>query len=594
MVLYAPCPTFGLSTSALSPAPPQPTRPGGREAFTFTENDLPPGTLAKRLLAAKVSVILTHAPPDAPSPGPRQIHAVGREGVELRDGGERDTTAASSALALIGPVEHSVTPETDPEEASDESAYDNAVVCRHSSSNDNGNNNGESDSDALTISGGGSAFKSPARGSVGDCSDEDEDDGRFYLSSDDDSSKGTPARLNGNGTLQITGGIDPVRVLATPSPWNIQGTPGNFAGSGFTTPLSTRCPSPLRSCPRSAISSKRERLNERTDVVKEEDSMAMVVVPPGVPRWASAKTFSAGPPGRMKDLSPKHTVGAFEKQQGRRPRAAKPLGSLEGNSLAMLTPERAAGVGAGGHGAGQVNGVRLSRKPWAAATENNGPAVRLDKLALRGHAQESGSSSRGSHETGEGQAAAPSKAVEVNVTPRHNAISSGYKRPSPAVKHLLEAAAARSFDDLQSSKHTSAFGSEEDHSEDGGDLDLGTQLDSFSDGDGGDTRPSSATAPGEAENRLTVVPMSARSLDIGQSEGSGAIQPPKQCLWPPPRGVVAGVKEVQGALESPNGSDGEQQQQQVTRHTRRHGSTGMAWGEDAKLALARKRLQWEK
>ena len=577
--------------------------------FTFTENDLPPGPLAKRLLAAKVSVVLTHAPPDAPSPGPRQIHAVDWEEMELHDGGERDTTAASSALALIGPVEHSVTPETDPEEASDESAYDNALVCHHS------NSNGGSDSDALTLSGRG-AYRSPARESARDPSDV-EDDGRFYLSSDDDSTNGTPARRNGNGSLQVTltSGLDPVRVLSTTSPWNVQGTPGNFAsaGSGFTTPLSTRCPSPLRSCPRSAISSKRERLNERTDVAKEPTSTAMVV-PSGVPRWASAKTFSATS-GRTEGLSPKGTGDASseKQQQERRPRAAKPLGSLEGNSLALPAPQRAAdGAVAGAHRAGQVNGVRLSRKPWAASPDatdaTNGPGVRLDKLALQGHAQGNGSSSRGSSGTEEGGQA--STAVEVNVPsmPSMNSTtSSGFKRPSPAVKHLLEAAAARSFEDLQSSKHTSAFGSEMDQSEGGGDL--GTDLDSFSDGGGdgdgaphalacwsdGEARPTSSSAPpGETENRLTVATgTSASCTEIVQSEDLEAIQPLKQRVWPPPRGVVAGVEEVQGALESPNGSNS-QQLQQVSRHTRRHGSTGMAWGEDAKLALARKRLQWEK
>lgn len=590
--------------------------------FTFTENDLPPGPLAKRLLAAKVSVVLTHAPPDAPSPGPRQVHAVDWEGMQLDDGGERDTTASSSALALIGTAEDSVTPETDPEEASDESAYDNdnAVVSHR------GNSNGDSHSDgALTLSGGGGggAYRSPARESRRDASDV-EDDGRFYLTSDDESTRGTPARWNrnesgngnGNGSLQITSGLDPVRVLSSTSPWNIQGTPGNLASvSGFTTPMSTRCPSPLRSCPRSAISSKRERLNERTDLAKESFSTAMVA-PSGVPRWASAKTFGAAPGRKEEGLTtPKGTAaGASDKQHPeRRPRAAKPLGSLEGNSLALHTPQRAAGaVAGGGHGAGQVSGVRLSRKPWAATPDatdaTNGPVVRLDKLALQGHAQGNGSSSRGSAEEG-GQA---SNAIEVFVPSKLSTSSSRFKGPSPAVRHLLDAASARSFEDLQSSKHTSAFGSEMDQSEGGGDL--GADVDSTSGGDGdgdgdgedtplalvcwadGETRPaSSAAAPGETENRLAVAAgTSASSREIVQSEGLEAIQPLKQRVWPPPRGVVAGVEEVQGALESPNGSDGGRQLQQAGRHTRRHGSTGMAWGEDAKLALARKRLQWEK
>lgn len=581
--------------------------------FTFTENDLPPGPLAKRLLAAKVSVALTHAAPDAPSPPPPQTHAVDWEGMELSDGGERDTTAASSALALIGPVEHSVTPETDPEEASDESGYDHAIASHHSSST------GERDSDALAVNGGGrGAYKSPERRAARDSSDDDEDDGRFYLTSDDDSTRGTPARRN--ESLHVVGGLDPLRVLSSTSPWNVQVTPGNLAsGSGFTTPMSSKCPSPLRSCPRSAISSKRERLNERTDVLKESTSTSTSTstaarAPPGLPRWASSKTFGATPARKEEGLSPRDTMGASEKQQERRPRPANPLGSLEGNALALPAPPCADGA-AGGHGAGHVNGVRLSRKPWAAAaeapdaTDADGPAVRLDKLALQGHAEGKESSPRGSDE---GEQA--SKAIEVNVTSKHSTTSSGFKKPSPAVRHLLDAAAARSFEDLQSSKHTSACGSDTDESESGGDV--GMDMDSFSGGDEGEDTSSPAHAlasgadfgtfptpaepaswspvpPGETENRLTVATdTSASSAETALSEDLEAIQPLKQRVWPPPRGVVAGVEEVQGALESPNGSEGPQQQ--VGRHTRRHGSTGMAWGEDAKLALARKRLQWEK
>eukprot|EP00752_Nemacystus_decipiens_P007719 g6902.t1 len=582
---------------------------GGREMFTFTENDLPPGPLAKRLLAAKVSVVLTHAPPDAPSPAPRQIHTIDWEGMELHDGGERDTTAASSALAIIGPVEHSVTPETDPEEASDESAYDNAVVSQ------NRNSNGGSDSDVLTLSGGGrGAYSSPARESAPNRNPSDvEDDGRFYLTSDDESIAGSPAHRSWNGSLQvqITSGLDPVRLLSSASPWNIQGatTPGSFAaGSGFTTPMSTRCPSPLRSCPRSAISSKRERLNERTDVAKESTSIstsAAMVAPSGVPRWAaSAKPFAATPKRVEKEgQSRKDGVDASsEQQQEGRSRAAKPLGSLGGNSLASPSPR-------------QVNGVHLSRKPWAAAPDaidaTSGPAIRLDKLALQTHAKGHGSSSSSSRGTTSTEGGPASKAaIEVSVPSKHSTTSSGFRRPSPAVKHMLEAAAARSFEDLQSSKHTSAFGSEMDPSEGGGD-NQGTGLDSFADGDGdgresplalacladGETRLISAAAPGETETRLTVASeMSARGAEIVRSQVlEESIQPLKERVWPPPRGVVAGVEEVQHALESPSGTDGQRQQQlQVSRHTRRHGSTGMAWGEDAKLALARKRLQWEK
>lgn len=571
--------------------------------FTFTENDLPPGPLAKRLLAAKVSVVLIHAPPDAPSPDHRQVHAVDWEGMRLRGGGERDTTASSSALALIGPAEHSVTPETDPEETSDESTYENAVANNHSK--------------ALVVSGGRGAYKSPARGaariSLG-C----EDDGRFYLSSDDDSASGTPARRNEG--LRVTGGLDPVRVLSCSSPWNIQGTPGNLAsGSGLTTPRSSTYPSPLRSCPRSAISSKRERLYEKTDMLHESTRQQATAIataaPSGVPRWASSKTFGA-PPARREDLPPKDTVDDWKNHQERRPRVAKPLVSLEGKSLALTAPQRADGV-AGGHGAGDARGVRLSRKPWAAvvpgSTDANGPAVKLDKLALQEHARGSGSSSRGSTE--EGQA---SKVIEINVPSKHSTTSSGFKRPSPAVKHLLDTAAARSFEDLQSSKHTSAFGSETDQSESESGGGLGIEMEPFSgfggenasraaralavwaDGGGG-TRPASAnpispsSAPaGDTENRITVVAtgMGASIAKLSQSEGLESIQPLKQRVWPPSRGVVAGVEEVQGALESPNGGDG--QQPAVGRHMRRHGSTGMAWGEDAKLALARKRLQWEK
>lgn len=509
----------------------------------------------------------------------------------LRDGRERGTTATSSALALIGPVEHSFTPDTDPEETSDESTDENTSDNNYHGSS---NRNDASDFGALTISvPRGDACKPPARGAAARKCADVEDDGRLYLTSDDDSTNGsTPTRRS--GVLGITGRGDPVRALSITSPWNIQGTttPGDLGScSGFTTPMSTSYPSPLRSCPRSAISSKRERLNERTDAPNEPTRQQAPAALSAVPRWASSKTLGAAP-ARKEGLSPKDTAGASKKQQERIPRATKPLGSLKGSRLALPAPQRAGGV-ASGQGAGRANGVRLSRKPWAATAPGpigaNGPAVRLDALALQGHAKGRGSSPpRGS--TGGGRASEVT--IEVNVASKQSSTIGGFKRPSPALKDLLEAAAARSFDDVQS-----AFGSETDQSEGVGGL--GTEVASSYGGGGESTPPlparaSSSAAPlGETENRLKVATRTfARSAELVRSEGTESIRPLSLPVWPPPRGVVAGVEEVQGVLESPNGGYG--QQLQEGRHVRRHGSTGMAWGEDAKLALARKRLQWER
>ncbi|CAM9111294.1 unnamed protein product, partial [Hapterophycus canaliculatus] len=545
---------------------------GGRELFTFTENDLPPGSLAKRLLAAKVSVVLTHAPPDAPSPDHRHIHAVDWERPESLEGVGRDTTAAKSAMTLIGPVEHSVTPDTDPEEISDESTYDKVV-------------NGSG------VGGGGT--DSPSRGpwtTSEDDNDDEDDDGRFYFSSDDDSTRGTPARRN--GSLHVSGGLEPIRVLSSTSPW--RGSSGNFASSnGFATPISSKCPSPLRSCPRSAISSKRERLYERTES-REESTQQQAQLPPppppppppgassGAPRWASSKTFAAAS-ARMHELPPTADTPQ-QRQQESRPRASNPLGELKRNSLALPSSRRDEVV-AGAHGAGDVTGVAGGKKP--------------------GDPAEPGST------TANGSAG---KVIEIDVTSRYSTTSSGFRRPSPAVKLLLDKVAARSFDDPQSSRHTSAFGSETDQSERGGDGGGGRDgagLGSFADGDGESARlaanmladwvdsemGSSPAFPDlGAEHRVAIGKGGGDGDDFDgamliEGEGVASLQPLKERDCPPARGVVAGVDDVQGALES---TDGAEEQPLPVRHARRHGSTGMSWGEDAKLALARKRLQWEK
>ncbi len=545
-----------------------------------------------------MSVLINHASPDAPTPERRHINTIDWEGADLRDEAEeRGSTAANSALALIGPVEHSTTPETDPEEASDESMYDHSATNNNNSNSDSNNNKNNG---ALTINGGGGGHKSPVRGTAAEPS-EDEDNGRFYLSSDDDSTGGTPTGMN--GLLQVSGGIEPIQVIPSTSPWNIQGAHGNFgSSSGYTTPMSSRCPSPIRSCPRSTISAKRERLNERTP--RRDASagqQAAVETPSGLQRWANSKTL--GPAPAKDNLPP--AVDASEqqhKQQEGRPRATTPLGALERNSLAWTAPQKGNGV-AGARGAGigveDLSGNGGARKPWVMVAPDparaSGLALRPDELALSGDPQGNGWSN------GDGKCGQAGNVVGVAATSADSTTSSSFKRPSPAVKLLLEEAAARSFEDLQSSRHTSGFGSETDYSVAGDGNAVG--MDSFAD-DGGekaslaahvradriDGGASAAEPLRDTENRITI-PTGARgsTLDdagVVDSEGLESFQPLKQRMWPPPRGVVAGVEEVQGALESPSGGD--------AQLTRRHGSTGMSWGEDAKLALARKRLQWEK
>lgn len=496
-------------------------------------------------------------------------------------------------------MEHSTTPETDPEEASDESMYDNVVVnghsattnnnCNSSSSNNKNNNDNNNNNGALTINGGGGAHESPVRGAAVKLSD-DEDDGRFYLSSDDDSTGGTPTRMN--GLLQVSGGIEPIQVMPGTSPWNIQGAHGNFgSSSGNTTPISSKCPSPIRSCPRSTISAKRERLNERTPRRDESTGQqAATEAPSGLPRWASSKTLGSAPV-RKDNLPP--AVDASEQQQHKqqeegRPRATTPLGALERNSLAWTAPQKGNGVAdarAAGTGLEDLSGNGGARKPWTTVAPDlaraSGSSLRSDKLALSGVPQGSGWSN------GDGESGRAEEVVGVTATSANSTTSSGFKRPSPAVKLLLEEAAARSFEDLQSSRHTSAFGSEADHPVAGD----GEEASLAEHGPAGriDGGTSAAEPLHDAGNGIAI-DTEARGSTLGgarvvDSEDSESFQSLKQRMWPP-RGVVAGVEEVQGALESPSGGD--------AQHTRRHGSTGMSWGEDAKLALARKRLQWEK
>ncbi|CAM9235116.1 unnamed protein product [Ectocarpus sp. 13 AM-2016] len=560
---------------------------GGRELFTFTENDLPPGPLAKRLLAVNVSVVLTHTPPDAPSPDHRHIHAVDWEGMDSLGGVEPDATPTSGGLTLIGQVGHSVTPDTDPEEASDESMYENMVTGNHHTA-------GPPD-----------VYNSPAKGLAQTSSDDEDDRHRFYFSSDDDeSAKGTPARSH--ASLRLASGVGSLRILASPSKWSIQDPQGIFAsggGGGFTTPKSTNLPSPMRSCPRSAISSKRERLNERTDEREALARQQSAAAPPGLPRWTSssckAKAITNGSSQRIHDLPLAGDAAAGQHQhQQQQEESPAPWATTNGPRLLRASPAPAANGAAGGAcasgDAASGSGGGVAKKPWAFVAPGSGPAS--------------------------GPAAA--RAVELDVAPgRDPPSSSGFRRPSPAVKLFLDAVSARSFEDPQSSRQTSGRGSEDGQvwsdasvSSDGeGDAEQeeaeqqGTTAATTSalvpSAAGGGPAVSSASPPhprGAAAETRMVVAVGASgdvfdSMKSFESEGVESFQPLNQRRWPPPRGIVAGVEEVQGALESPGGA-GEQRAHAVS-HARRHGSTGstsMSWGEDAKLALARKRLQWER
>lgn len=533
--------------------------------FTFTENDLPPGRLTERLLAAGVCVVLTHAHPEAASPLRRRTR-IDSDGVGAHDAGG-DDHAANNAASLMESVAHSATPDTDPD-ASDDAREDET---------------GAKNSGARSASNAGTS--SSSRGRVSD----EERDGQFYLSSDKESIATSPGAIE---SLQVTV-VDSV-LSSGAAPWNTKPSGSHVAHnsgyttpsrSGYTTPLSGTCPSPIRSCPRAAVSSRKEGLNERSK-------------PGGAPRWASSKMWTAPV---MAHSLPHTPSGSAAERADKRSRAGDPLGRVGPNSARL--PAHRANDGEGGHGAGDYGGVYdLSSNgsvrdgsmsaPWALASpgsaQASGPAIRLDKLALLAESHGGGwgqTNNGGSGASRHDRGAEQGRLKESNLAAR----TTSMKRLPPSVQEMLETASKRSFDDLQSSKHTSVFGSEADKSEEGG------GGGSSSDGDGEKATLAACVLAGWVDSGMGPPQDDSRPVSghVGRrlvaTEDLMSMPPLKQRGWPPPQRVVAGEMEIQNVLK-PRGDTPSSQ----GRHRRKHGSTGRSWGEDAKLALATKRLQWEK
>ena len=434
--------------------------------------------------------------------------------------------------------------------------------------------------------------------------------------------------------------------------------------SGFTTPLSGACRSPLRSCPRAAVSARKENLHERGERFDDEDT-------PERPASAPASPNDLPPPGGYGGVTPscgERSSARLLLVVGGRSRVGTPLRDGERKSLlaAEPAPRDSDSASLGGNGSSSssrrgdvgTNGVRSGRRDAAKAlwkvaltsasadTEDEGSrkTVRLNELALRADASKESQTmvekdnpfndDGNDDDDGGGDGDRPRvtsaadaslQLLQRDLSPSRNKISKKSSSSSLGIQLLLATAAQRSFEDLQSSRHTSAADSETDQSEvvsmslsRGG---------SFSDGDGeraslsarvlagwvdSGIPPSSRqggdlpVVTGLAERRLVTFGKSRDSSSAAagptttkmvKSEELRLIPSLKTRCWPPPPcppPVVAGPMEIQEVLTPRTDGRARGRRKDTTRPTRKYGSTGTSWGENAKLALARKRLQWEK
>lgn len=638
------------------------------------------------MLAANVCVVLTHTHPEAPSPVRRHTLTDWEAGDAL-DARRAAGSASNPSSSVMGPVQHSDTPETDPEVSGDELRED-------SESQDEERQDGEREEEAndraLTVRD-SSSPTAPTHGRPGPLvAPGDHDDIRqYYLSSNQDSTDSSDLEGEEFG-LQLTVVEDNVhaRTLSGAPPWDVRlpsqgsqrnvvnGNNVNGQSSGYSTPLpGIGHPSPLRSCPRAAVSSRKEGLNDRSDRIEESTEQK---APPPVARWASSKVWDAAPVSSVQNgalpANPKGTparpgassssssslpsVGLLKRLEGR-VRGSTPLGPVEPNVLAV-----SGGVGGGGESGAIVvgDGKRSTdalgvmdkeeeggrMKPWVlAGLPEPGQAsrrpIRLDKLTLEEEGFAKGRA-RNAEGGGGGGGDSSDDVREHNVTARMTPVNDvDVGKPSPSVRRLLEAAAGRSFDDpSQTSPRTSLFG---DSETDGRSEEEGSRSfsGSFSDGDGEKAsraahvlagwvgigmRPSMtefATVPSLieradycpipalVERRLVPVESSGPSsisAKFVETEDLTSIPPLKLRGWPPPKRVVAGEMEIQDVLmpaaaadmaglvmeeEEPCGSSLALSPVVKGLHRRKAGSTGSSsWGEDAKRALAHKRLQWER
>lgn len=199
---------------------------------------------------------------------------------------------------------------------------------------------------------------------------------------------------------------------------------------------------------------------------------------------------------------------------------------------------------------------------------------------------------------------------DVEQTPRSVRSSDNWgMRASPAVQRLLESASRRSFEDLpSSSQHTVASVLESDRPP--SPRRVLPQMSPESDGE--KASKAARALAGWVDSKLqppladlgptptnggsrviAAVGPASRSAKYIETEDLASIPPLKQRGWPPERPVVAGEMEVHDALMEV-GDDLPLGPGPGSQPVRKWGSAGTSWGEEAKLALARKRLQWEK
>lgn len=661
---------------------------GGRETFKFTENDLPPGQLTERLLSANVSLVLTHTSPDTESPVPRQ-NSAGSDGVRgSHDSGGHESVVASgdaspgisgSTLTMDRPVAT---------EAAASADADVGPSTKQSHEETESEREGNPTSPVSVAA-----------------SEEGDGVRRFYLSSGEGSvasSSTSPRGADDTNSLQITLAVaEPERPptdtdaeswnlgvegtstvaaaaamsygLSTPSCSSGFITPARSglatpARNGFMTPLSGRCRSPLRSCPRAAVSARKEKLNEGWDKIDEPTTqLTTQVVPQCVdPRIMSTSPTSSNaiylslPIGERRakpcrERSP--MLLAIEAQprvcdatlndaeRGSMSQSASRVNkeTIDCNDGSMRdgaeTNELLPGVVSNGSsGQDSAKTPSVLALPSAASlsvgsadeeAKKSDHSIRLHELTLltkdnREPVKEDPPDSDITvNDKSQGSTG------EKNITPQPTP-SRGSRRTSPSFRLLLATAAKRSFEDLQSSRHTSVVGSETDQSE------IMSRAGSFSDCDGDSTslsarvlagwvgsgirprplqqqrqqpREDMLVVSGLNEHRLVGLEKNRDTSTVATGVSSSAkrlgsddirvIQPLKTRCWPPPPPpplprVVAGEVEIQGMLTSGTDEGTLVEAPSHGRPARKHGSTGTSWGEDAKLALARKRLQWEK
>lgn len=565
--------------------------PGGQETFSFTANDLPPGALARRLLAAGVRVVLTHMHRDAASPV--DGHSKSAFDSASRSGPGGRATARSNSSNAGGLVVMGV----DGQELPTPGTEEEGITSGDDAANERDNN---------------------ARGDVNSVQ------GRISRSGGRDPVAGTPS--SELDWLQIAVMDNDVTDSEEARAWELRlasmaGSKSSVGACSISTPLlGNDRPSPVRSCPRAAVS--------RTDSFFGE-SADDVAGATGLPRWASAKIWaSRGPPRSVGSLTP--TTQPAEK---RPPRGDVPSIATNGRAAPMgrncQTPppgtprsfldttvatcgaseprlRSSRDSGRGGKTVGSSERPRQeARNPWVALTISPASPVGLgtrtaDAVSVKDITPR----------------AKPSmfcwNGGKDNADSNHMTVhSTGAEKDGAAVRRLLKSAAERSFEDPPSSRH--ALRSQSSDS-DTGRSDRGLSG-SFSESDGEKASRVARALAGWVDSGIQPTPaaelsrplpaLGDRRVIVRRSEGGGmnasgrfietedmtSIPPLKRRGWPPPRPVVAGEMDIHDALMSGEEGVGRGQQR---RAVRKWGSTGTSWGEEAKLALARKRLQWEK